>query len=176
MPGTAAKVACPDLVFVEGLIIPGEPRFLGPQLGCPVQFRFADHRLDTDRRELSEASMRLPSSRKYLICLYIWWKTADRVVIKERLHRVDLGGGGAAGSCGIHPDQPKSTQPAKPVGDTGKRDQRLIRNHAREKASGFCPALVEPQADGQHRATAQRRCRSLPACHFRPAVDRRSAD
>ena len=50
-----------------------------------MQFLFADHTLDTDRRELRRGSEPLPSSRRSSTCWFTWCENRDRVVSKDDL-------------------------------------------------------------------------------------------
>jgi DNA-binding response OmpR family regulator len=86
----------------SGFRDPRESGLDSPDWGANVQFLFADHMLDTDRRELHRGSESIAVEPQVLDLLIYLVQNRDRVVSKNDL----IAQSGAAGSYQMRPDQP----------------------------------------------------------------------
>jgi DNA-binding winged helix-turn-helix (wHTH) protein len=124
-----------------GLIVSRE-RLPSPGFcGASVQFLFADHALDTDRRELHRGSEAVAVEPQVFDLLVYLLQNRDRVVSKDDLIASVWGGRIVSDSTMTS----RITAARKAVGDSG-RDQKLIRTIAR-KGLRFVGA-VQTQHDG----------------------------
>ena len=93
-----------------------------------MQFLFADHTLDTDRRELRRGvGRRLPSSRRCSTCWSTWCRTATA----SSARTISSLRSGAAGSSRNSTLTSRINAARKAVGDSGE-EQKLIRTIARK--------------------------------------------
>jgi TolB-like protein len=109
--------------------------------GADVRFLFADHALDTDRRELHRGSEAVAVEPQVFDLLVYLLQNCDRVVTKDDLIASVWGGRIVSDSTMTS----RITAARKAVGDSG-RDQKLIRTIAR-KGLRFVGA-VQTQHDG----------------------------
>src|SRR5882672_6941133 len=109
-----------------GLIIPSE-RSGRPGLGHQVQFLFADHTLDTDRRELRRGSEGVAVEPQVFDLLVYLVQNRDRVVSKDDLIASVWGGRIVSDSTLTS----RINAARKAVGDSGD-EQKLIRTIARK--------------------------------------------
>ena len=122
------------------MIIPRErPR--SPIWGTQVQFFFADHALDTDRRELRSGSEPVAVEPQVFDLLVYLLQNRDRVVSKDDLIASVWGGRIVSDSTLTS----RINAARKAVGDSGE-DQKLIRTSPR-KGLRFV-GIVRTQPDG----------------------------
>ena len=133
--------------FARSLICPSEGldyflrRFQGrPDEDLSVQFRFADHRLDTDKRELCRGSELIGVEPQVFDLLVYLVQNRDRVVSKDDLIATVWGGRIVSESTLTS----RINAARRAVGDSGK-EQRLIRTVAR-KGLRFVGAVDETAA------------------------------
>ena len=140
-----------------------------------MQFLFAGHTLDTDRRELHRAAEPVavePQVFDLLVCLV---RNRDRVVSKDDLIASVWGGRIVSESTLTS----RINAARKAVGDSGE-DQKLIRTVAR-RGLRFVGARAHERPDGGDAAPASDRRRTRPAsgrsrpAAARPARHRRAA-
>ena len=92
-----------------------------------MQFLFADHVLDTDRRELRRGSEPIAVEPRCSICWSIWCENRDRVVSKDDLIASVWGGRIVSDSTLTS----RINAARKAIGDSGE-EQKLIRTIARK--------------------------------------------
>jgi TolB-like protein/cytochrome c-type biogenesis protein CcmH/NrfG len=129
-----------------GFIIPLD-RHRGPVWGTSVQFLFADHTLDTDRRELRRGSEPIAVEPQVFDLLIYLVQNRDRVVSKDDLIASVWGGRSVSDSALTS----RINAARKAVGDSGE-DQKLIRTIAR-KGLRFV-GTVHTQSNGDEPARA----------------------
>jgi TolB-like protein len=115
-----------------------------------VQFLFADHTLDTDRRELRRSGEPIPVEPQVFDLLVFLLRNRDRVVSKDDLIAAVWGGRIVSDSTMTS----RINAARKAVGDSG-RDQKLIRTIARKGlrfvgAVRTPPSGTEPVRDAGH--------------------------
>jgi TolB-like protein/Tfp pilus assembly protein PilF len=115
-----------------------------------VQFLFADHTLDTDRRELRRSGEPIPVEPQVFDLLVFLLRNRDRVVSKDDLIAAIWGGRIVSDSTMTS----RINAARKAVGDSG-RDQKLIRTIARKGlrfvgAVRTPPSGTEPVQDTGH--------------------------
>jgi DNA-binding winged helix-turn-helix (wHTH) protein len=127
-----------------------------PLWGTNVQFLFADHVLDTDRRELRYGSKTIAVEPQVLDLLIHLVQNRDRVVSKDDL-TASIWNGRIASDATL---TSRVYAARKAVGDSG-RDQKLIRTIARKGYRFVGAVLTQSTADEpsvRHRMNSPTSC------------------
>jgi DNA-binding winged helix-turn-helix (wHTH) protein len=139
--------------------------------GKPVQFVFADHTLDTDRRELRRGGEPIAVEPQVFDLLTYLVQNRERVVSKDDLFASVWGGRIVADSTLAS----RINAARKAIGDSGE-EQKLIRTVAR-KGIRFVGEVRSQQEKDEpaHAAEWFRRAGEARFAALRPAGDRRAS-
>jgi len=139
--GELEDFANPLLYPQDGLDFCSRTSGAGPAFGADMQFSFADHVLDLERRELKRGSQNIAVEPQVFDLLAYLIQNRDRVVSKDDLIST-IWGGRVVSESNL---TSRINAARKAIGDNGEQ-QRLIRTYAR-KGIRFVGNVDEAQPD-----------------------------